>query len=204
MSGQNEGRRDEKRTLRPLLRARRAALATGHAGRARSLRLQERLLGSSLWDGCSRVVLFCSLPEEPSTSLLLESAWSSGRELFLPYCHPERYGHMDMIHCRGKKELHFSRFGIAEPERKAGSRLLSRQEMQDAATLLVVPALAFDRKGFRLGMGGGYYDRFLCDARCPSVGLAFHELLLPALPCDPWDRPVQAVCTEEELLCTHV
>jgi 5-formyltetrahydrofolate cyclo-ligase len=74
-------------------------------------------------------------------------------------------------------------------------------ELEEGGTLIVVPALAFDRHGFRLGYGGGYYDRLLAKARCASVGLAFHETLLRTLPREAWDRPVTAVCTEEEMLC---
>lgn len=78
---------------------------------------------------------------------------------------------------------------------------LSPAELSAPDTLLIVPALAFDRHGFRLGYGGGYYDRVLARAACPSVGLAFHALLVPQLPRDPWDKAVCAVCTEEILLC---
>jgi 5-formyltetrahydrofolate cyclo-ligase len=108
---------------------------------------------------------------------------------------------MDFIFCAGLEELDPSGFGIPEPILCPDSRLLTAEELFLPDTLVIVPALAFDRKGFRIGYGGGYYDRLLERASCPSVGLTFHELLQLELPRDPWDRPVQAVCTEEELLC---
>lgn len=71
-------------------------------------------------------------------------------------------------------------------------------------TLLLVPLLAFDAKGFRLGFGGGYYDRTLDMLRrgggVVAVGLAFAAQQSPALPSDPWDQPLDMVFTEEGLL----
>ena len=192
----------DKRELRRRLRKRRAELAEGEAGCRRSSAVQTRLLESVFWQKSRRVVLYVAVKGEVDTSLLLERAWKEGREVFLPRCRPEEPGLMDMIACCGPEELVPSRFGIPEPELSASSRLLSPRELEDGEhTLIVVPALAFDRNGFRLGYGGGYYDRMLDAARCFSVGLTYHELLQDRLPRETWDRPVGAVCTEEDLLC---
>lgn len=197
-----DGDRLDKGELRRRLRKRRAELSAGECGRRRSSAVQRRLLESAFWQKSRRVILYVAVKGEVDTSILLERAWKEGRDVFLPRCRPEEPGIMDMIACRGAEELVPSRFGIPEPALSASSRLLSRQELKEGAdTLVVVPALAFDRNGFRLGYGGGYYDRMLDAARCSSVGLTFHELLLDSLPRDAWDRPAGAVCTEEELLC---
>lgn len=70
-------------------------------------------------------------------------------------------------------------------------------------TLLLVPLLAFDAKGFRLGFGGGYYDRTLDALRrgggVVAVGLAFAAQQSPALPSEPWDQPLDLILTEEGL-----
>ena len=108
---------------------------------------------------------------------------------------------MDFIFCTGLDELAPSGFGIPEPILRPDSRLLTVEELCMPDTLVIVPALAFDRKGFRVGYGGGYYDRLLVQASCPAVGLTFHTFLQEELPREPWDRAVQAVCTDEELLC---
>lgn len=192
----------DKGELRRRLRKRRAELSSGEAGDRRSSVAQRRLLESVFWQKSRRVVLYAAVKGEVDTALLLESAWKEGREVFLPRCRPEEPGLMDMIACCGPEELVPSRFGIPEPELSASSRFLSSRELEDGEhTLIVVPALAFDRQGFRLGYGGGYYDRMLDAARCFSVGLTYHELLQNHLPREAWDRPVGAVCTEEELLC---
>ncbi|WP_337844368.1 5-formyltetrahydrofolate cyclo-ligase [Thermus sp.] len=63
--------------------------------------------------------------------------------------------------------------------------------------LVVVPGLAFDRQGYRLGHGQGYYDRFLKGVRATTLGVVPEALLFPRLPRDPWDRRVDFLATEK-------
>jgi 5-formyltetrahydrofolate cyclo-ligase len=60
---------------------------------------------------------------------------------------------------------------------------------------VIVPGLAFDREGYRLGRGGGYYDRYLIGKTCRKIGLCRPELLVDRLPRDEWDIPVDLVMT---------
>jgi 5-formyltetrahydrofolate cyclo-ligase len=65
--------------------------------------------------------------------------------------------------------------------------------------LILVPAVACDRQGTRLGYGGGYYDRLLSDpawTNIPTVGVVFDFAYLTYLVADPWDIPLRAICTE--------
>ena len=195
----------DKISLRRRLRFSRAALACSEEEALRSRRAQERLLQSSFWQASRRVALYVSVKGEAGTEYLLAEAMRSGRELFLPRCRARGEegwpGVMDFIQCSRLETLVPSAFGIPEPELTSECRILAGEELFMPDTLIVVPALAFDSRGFRLGYGGGYYDRLLASSSCPSVGLAFDEFLLDELPHEAWDRPVQAVCTEEKLLC---
>ena len=69
--------------------------------------------------------------------------------------------------------------------------------MPQSGDLILVPALAYDRAGRRLGRGGGYYDRFLARVDCCTVGLIRAAFLLDALPAEWNDVPVSAVITED-------
>ncbi|MEM9809434.1 MAG: 5-formyltetrahydrofolate cyclo-ligase, partial [Cyanobacteria bacterium P01_D01_bin.56] len=72
----------------------------------------------------------------------------------------------------------------------------------DKVDLILVPAVACDVKGYRLGYGGGYYDRMLSDPRWankPTIGIVFEYARLPSLPREPWDRPLDGICTESGL-----
>ena len=65
--------------------------------------------------------------------------------------------------------------------------------------VILVPAVACDRQGYRLGYGGGFYDRLLSSddwASTPTIGIVFEFAYLPQLPVDPWDKPLHSICTE--------
>jgi 5-formyltetrahydrofolate cyclo-ligase len=84
-------------------------------------------------------------------------------------------------------------YGIPEPVATAPT--LSAAEVD----LILVPCLACDVRGYRLGYGGGFYDRLLGDptwANIPTIGVVFEFARLPGLPTEPWDRPLQMICTE--------
>ncbi|WP_117237457.1 5-formyltetrahydrofolate cyclo-ligase [Thermus sediminis] len=80
-------------------------------------------------------------------------------------------------------------FGLLEPTTEAVD--------PKVLDLVLVPGLAFDREGFRLGRGRGYYDRFLASVEAATLGAVPQALLLPRLPRDPWDVPVGFLATEE-------
>jgi 5-formyltetrahydrofolate cyclo-ligase len=85
-------------------------------------------------------------------------------------------------------------FGMAEPAPHLP------QVSADNIQLVLAPGLAFDRSGWRLGYGGGYYDRFLKEFGGVSVGVVFQALLLEALPHGEHDVPMQGLVTESELI----
>jgi 5-formyltetrahydrofolate cyclo-ligase len=75
----------------------------------------------------------------------------------------------------------------------------------EAVDLILVPAVACDRQGFRIGYGGGFYDRLFSHSQWaskPKVGIVFEFAFLLQVPREPWDYPVQAVCTEQGLFST--
>lgn len=84
-------------------------------------------------------------------------------------------------------------FGILEPAAD-WPQLLAAQ-----VDLILVPCVGCDRRGYRLGYGGGFYDRLLVDpdwATIATIGISFSATLVETLPNDPWDRPLDMVCTE--------
>ena len=86
-------------------------------------------------------------------------------------------------------------FGLEEPRR--GTPELAAERWNATLDVAVVLGLAFDHRGYRLGYGGGYFDRFLVGRPFPAIGLAYDQQLVDALPAEPHDVPMSAVVTEK-------
>jgi len=131
-----------------------------------------------------------SLPAFQAAERILAQARRCGKTVALPVTQPD--GQMRFARYDGA--LVPGRFGIPEPPRSA------RTLLPQPGDLMLVPALAYDRAGRRLGRGGGYYDRFLARVDCCTVGLIRAAFLLDALPAEWNDVPVSAVITEDGVL----
>ncbi|NMG59027.1 5-formyltetrahydrofolate cyclo-ligase, partial [Geitlerinema sp. P-1104] len=91
-------------------------------------------------------------------------------------------------------------FGIIEPHPD------SPQIAPETVDLILVPAVACDQRGYRLGYGGGFYDRLLSQPQwreIPTLGIVFEFAYLAELPIEPWDCPLTGVCTEARWVKTH-
>lgn len=142
----------------------------------------------------ARVVLcYLSMDSEVETRDVIEASWRAGKVVALPRvmgAHSMRWYRVDGPD--GLAALERSPFGVLEPVADS-----AREVAPDAVTLVLVPGLAFDRVGQRLGYGGGFYDVFLADFVGPSIGLCRSAALIETLPCtEPHDLPVQKVVTE--------
>ncbi len=170
------------------MRARRRAVGTeARAGAARAL--CEALLGFAPLLRAPRVALYAALPDELPTAPLLERLLESGRVALLPRLAGDR---LEFAPVCEPGALRRGQFGISEPPPEAQAVEL------DPADLVLLPGVAFDRAGGRLGRGGGTYDRrFPASAAGPHlVGVGYAFQLVPAVPCGPDDRRVEAVATE--------
>lgn len=186
--------RDLKRELRREMRERRQRFAARDA--ASSL-IGTRLLQLPELTRASTVMTYVSVGTEVATRDLLSRLASLGKTLFIPYC---RDMHLQLFRLRSVEELVPGTLGIPEPppELQADPERQGRPEEID---LVLIPGLAFDRYGNRLGQGKGYYDRFLRLLRPTALklGLAFDCQIVEDLPRTPRDVPVDAVLTEKML-----
>jgi len=129
--------------------------------------------------------------------------------VWLPRVRRSEPGFMDFVACSGPDQLRPGPLGLLEPhdslpgfgpEAAGGSGAGEAHPL--APDLALLPGVAFDLAGGRLGYGGGYYDRFLEKGfTCPRVGLCFEFQLVESLPLAPWDQRVNYICTEERMLC---
>ncbi|MDO4796635.1 MAG: 5-formyltetrahydrofolate cyclo-ligase [Coriobacteriales bacterium] len=142
------------------------------------------------------VLSYASIGSEVSTYDLIATAWESGKVVALPRCHMTDHT-MAWHRVDSLKHLLRSSFGVPEPPDNPTTLVNPRDAL---SPLALVPGLAFDRLGMRIGYGGGFYDRFLQGFDGCSVGLCREELVMDDLRAlgvvEPHDVPVSLVVTE--------
>jgi 5-formyltetrahydrofolate cyclo-ligase len=156
----------------------------------KSDRIVSHLLASPIFSPGKTILAYFSYRQEPDlNSLFHHKHYNWG----LPLC----VGDNLVWHAwKPGDEIQIGAYGICEPVPSAPTILPS------AVDLILVPAVACDYRGYRLGYGGGYYDRLLSSPMWrskPTIGIVFEFAYLPQLPTDPWDIPLHSVCTEEGL-----
>lgn len=193
-----DGISPHKQRLRTDMTIRRAAQSPALI-REKGALAQRALLDCDAWQKSRQVALYMAVRGEMPTDMLLAEAWNAGRQVLLPRCRKGEIGAMEFVPCASLEDLETGSFGIPEPLPRLPALDWNHPDL--IPDVLVAPGVAFDRRGFRLGYGAGYYDRALARQRERlSVGLAFAWQVLEALPAEPWDCPVTCLCTEEGII----
>ena len=130
------------------------------------------------------VFCYVSAKGEAGTHDLIRTLLSK-KEVVVPRC-IDKEGNMTGVKIRSFDELKEGFFGILEPE-------ISVEFPKDKIDFAIVPALAFDKEGYRLGYGKGYYDRFLSDINPFKLGVCAKEFYLPSVPHDEFDVKMDSV-----------
>ena len=144
------------------------------------------------WKRARSVGLYMSRGSEAATDGILKRALAEGKKVRAPKVLTE--SKMRFFEISGMRDFRKGKFGIYEPKPSCKKVVCS------AMDLILVPGIAFDSKGYRLGYGLGFYDRFLPRAfRSFRVGLCYGKTLVPLLPRDGKDQAVHAVVTEKEI-----
>ena len=138
-------------------------------------------LQSDLYHNARTVMCYVSMRTEVNTHSLIKAMIRDGKTVCVPKV-TDRNGQMRAVLIRSWDDLAcVGSFGILEPSEKA--EVIEPNEID----LVVVPAIAFTQTGRRLGMGGGYYDRFLSKTQAVRIGFAFSCQIKQSLPTDVWD-----------------
>lgn len=125
---------------------------------------------------------------ELDTARLVDPLYEMGKLVCMPRTLPERQ--METRLYRTGDPFDTSSFGVLEPG--LSCPLVEKQDID----LALIPAMCYDRRGYRLGFGGGYYDRWLATFQGKTVGLCREALLRDEIPVEEHDRPVQLLLTE--------
>ncbi len=137
-----------------------------------------------------RILLYHSLPDELSTVEFIDK-WNNRKQFYLP-----RVNGLNLeILPYAKSRLHLGAFNIEEPDGDDTTSI-------DQIDMVVVPAVAYDRRGNRVGRGKGYYDRLLNDTRAIKVGVAYDFQLVDEIDAETHDVAVDYVITERGIIRT--
>lgn len=152
----------------------------------------EKVLGLEAYCRAKLVHTYVSSKEnEVDTRALICTCLEQGKCVAVPVVMP---GTKALAHALidGLDQLVVGPWGLAQPDPAAATWLPAEARID----LVVVPGLAFDRSGHRIGWGGGYYDRFLAQVQTVKIGLCYDELVLDCIPGEPHDVPVDMVVAE--------
>lgn len=188
-----------KSELRRQLRHRRRSLSrTERNRRARALALQ--FIDTQLAHRCQRVAVFLPNDGEPDLKPLIRRLWAMGKQCYLPVLNRHRLWFLPYYQ---HTPLRPNRFQIPEP-----AMVPNRRIPPQTLDLVLTPLVAFDRRGNRLGMGGGFYDRTFAYLdhrrhwrRPQLLGVAFDFQEVEELPAHPWDVPLNGVITDSRMNC---
>lgn len=156
--------------------------------------ISELLFNSDVFKNAELILCYVSFNNEVDTIGVIAYCLKHNKQVAVPYC-VDIDGHMDFYYIHTLNDLIAGSFGIREPD-------INRCQPVDSFdnALLIVPALSFDKKGYRLGYGKGYYDRFLEKHNLKSVGLCYNQSVSNQLPVDKYDKAVDFVITESSVI----
>jgi 5-formyltetrahydrofolate cyclo-ligase len=178
---------EEKRVLRQAMGKRQAGFSQSQA-HLDSGRLCQQLRTQPLWERARRVAAFYPMAGEPDLRPLLEEALVAGKSLALPLF--DAVGRRYAFHrVESLSDLRPGHFGIIEPRPECPQERLIRLDFW------LVPGVAFDPAGGRLGRGKGYYDRLLAETQGHKCGVAFDWQLVERVPAEPHDVCVNSLLT---------
>lgn len=188
---------EQQAAIRRRMREQRRALTTAQRkGAAR--RAAAHLLRNPAFRRSQRIALYFAMEGELDPAPLLRAALAQGKKCFVPVLSPGQRGRMWFAPITARSTLRRNRFGIPEPTHQRRDRIVPRR-----LDLVLVPLVAFDACGHRIGMGGGYYDRAFAFRKVRHrwrkpllVGYAYEFQRLPGMAPQSWDVDLDAVVTE--------
>lgn len=152
-------------------------------------KIHSKLFASITYRHGTDILLYASTRGEADTWAIFDRAISDGKKVAFPCCNPDNT--MTFRYVTSKEQLKARTFGILEPDPEC--EVCSPCNF----SLLIVPGLLYDKSGYRIGYGKGFYDRFLSTFEGVSIGLCYSSFLLPEVPKSRYDRHVDIIITEK-------
>lgn len=163
----------------------------------RSLKIFQQLQGLESYKNATKLMTYVPFQEEIHTTLLIEDFLKKNLRVFIPVTKPKEKQIVISELLDLEKDLETGHFGVLEPKPYA-----FRPKDPKVVDLIIVPGLAFTKSGYRIGYGGGYYDRFLptLEQKPATIALALDFQIIDSLPFDDFDIPVDMIVTESQII----
>ncbi len=157
--------------------------------------IQSRIMASEYYSSSQSVAFYYSTSDEVFTQGLFQETRRAGKKIAYPKVKGKQEA-LDFFWVQSLEQFQTSQWGIKEPDEKLGAQKATLEEID----LMLLPALAFDSQGYRLGRGEAFYDRTLKKFSGKRLGLAYSFQVLPEIPHEEWDEKVDIIATEKEWL----
>lgn len=158
------------------------------------MRINENLFKQAEWNEARTIAITIARGREISTKPVIEEAWRHGKKVAVPKCFPKTKEMVFRV-ITDFDQLESVYYGLLEP--KIG---LTEIVVKDKLDLMVVPGVVFDPSGYRIGFGGGYYDRYLADYHGKTISLALDQQIPPKIPRESHDQPVNKIITPTRII----
>ncbi len=156
--------------------------------------ITSEFLKTDIYLKAKTIFIFVSYGSEIGTVELINKALNDGKIVAVPYMTGKPH-EMVFIEIKSIEELKPNKIGILEPEYKAENIIKS-----DKNTVIIVPGLAFDKDFYRIGYGGGYYDKYIDENEYMlTVGACFEEQITDVVPRDEMDRTIDIIVTDKRI-----
>ncbi|MDR5659361.1 5-formyltetrahydrofolate cyclo-ligase [Serpentinicella sp. ANB-PHB4] len=167
----------------------------------KSKNIFETLVNNDLFKGAKNIMLYVSFKSEVLTTPIIEYLLERNINVYIPVTVPKNRSLIVSKLNNIEEDLELSTFGVLEPKKDT-----LRPIDPEILDLILVPGLVFDKRGYRIGYGAGYYDRFLASLKkdTPTISLAFDLQLIDHVPNNTYDVPVKYIITEKrQVNCTN-
>ena len=154
-------------------------------------KMRSQLISSNLWKNAEIIGITIANGFEWDTKKIIKTAWKQGKRVCVPKCLP-KYKKMHFYQIENFEQLEIVYYNLLEPKPTETKKI--DKEMID---LLVVPGVVFNNEGYRIGFGGGYYDRFLTNFKNETVSILHSKQLVKDLPIEKHDIAVKHLLTEK-------
>lgn len=181
----------DKETLRTEIKAHIASLDIAYIAEGNQA-IAHNIMSLPEFISAPRIFTYLSIGREVDTKIIIEHCLAIGKTVALPFNYENGTMSFALLDCP-VEELPCGMYGIPVPP-TSSQELFPKND-----DIIIVPALCYDKRGYRLGRGGGYYDRYLSTFQVFSVGLCREKQLVSDLPTDDFDMRVNCLVTEKRI-----